>query len=143
MCKRHDSLDPSRQPVPAVRDKTTQRRRFDSPLARFVFRSRIEPHSWEISRSVFLRGLGVIYAIAFLSFWTQLDGLIGRNGILPAADFTRRVITYASQNEPSAFWLAQNFWPRGGEAEAEKRKRRPMSDGPTGFPQSLGRSRSG
>ncbi len=71
-----------------------------------MFRLRIEPHSWEISRSLLLRGLGVIYAIAFLSFWTQLDGLIGENGILPAADFTRRVVAYASRNDVSAHLLA-------------------------------------
>ncbi len=72
----------------------------------FMVRSRGEPQSWEISRSIFLRGLGAIYAIAFLSFWTQLDGLIGENGILPAADFTKRVIAYASQNDLSAHRLA-------------------------------------
>jgi hypothetical protein len=35
-------------------------------------------------RWVFLRSLGVIYLIAFVSLWAQIMGLIGRNGILPA-----------------------------------------------------------
>jgi len=38
-------------------------------------------------RWLFLRGLAVIYLIAFVSLWTQIDGLVGRNGILPADQF--------------------------------------------------------
>src|SRR5438552_3904190 len=36
---------------------------------------------------LFLRALGVIYLTAFISIGTQVKGLIGRNGILPAAIF--------------------------------------------------------
>jgi hypothetical protein len=35
-------------------------------------------------RSIFLRGLAVIYLIAFASILPQMDGLVGSNGILPA-----------------------------------------------------------
>ncbi len=35
------------------------------------------------SRSWFLRSLGIIFLIAFLSFWLQIDGLIGERGIMP------------------------------------------------------------
>jgi predicted DCC family thiol-disulfide oxidoreductase YuxK len=35
------------------------------------------------SRDLFLRALGAIYLIAFLSLWPQIDGLIGEQGILP------------------------------------------------------------
>jgi len=31
-----------------------------------------------------MRGLAAVYLIAFCSFWVQIDGLIGSNGILPA-----------------------------------------------------------
>ena len=31
-----------------------------------------------------MRGMAVIYLIAFGSFWVQVDGLIGSDGILPA-----------------------------------------------------------
>ncbi len=34
---------------------------------------------------MFLRLLAVVYFIAFVSLWTQIDGLIGTNGIMPAA----------------------------------------------------------
>ncbi len=43
--------------------------------------------SYHLSRWIFLRGLGVLYLIAFLSYAVQLRGLIGRDGILPAKDF--------------------------------------------------------
>ncbi len=36
---------------------------------------------------LFLRLLAVIHAIAFVSAWVQLDGLVGPQGVLPAADF--------------------------------------------------------
>ena len=42
--------------------------------------------SYIITRWVFLRMIGLIYLFAFASLWTQIDGLIGSNGILPAAD---------------------------------------------------------
>jgi hypothetical protein len=37
----------------------------------------------------FLRALGVVYAAAFLSLWIQLPGLIGSQGIAPAAELLR------------------------------------------------------
>ena len=36
------------------------------------------------SRDLFLRSLGAVYLIAFVSLWLQVDGLIGEGGILPA-----------------------------------------------------------
>ena len=44
-------------------------------------------------RSVFLRGLAVIYLIAFASLLPQLGGLIGSNGIAPARDFLQTART--------------------------------------------------
>jgi predicted DCC family thiol-disulfide oxidoreductase YuxK len=45
------------------------------------------PYSFIISRWVFLRLLGIIYFVAFFSFSTQILGLVGSNGILPADIF--------------------------------------------------------
>jgi hypothetical protein len=36
-------------------------------------------------RRAFLAGLALVYLVAFLSLWVQIDGLIGSQGILPAA----------------------------------------------------------
>ena len=43
--------------------------------------------SYAVTRSVFLRALGLVYLAAFLSLWVQLDGLIGSRGILPAGNY--------------------------------------------------------
>ncbi len=39
------------------------------------------------ARRWFLRALGAIYLIAFLSFWAQADGLVGARGVSPLPDF--------------------------------------------------------
>jgi len=41
------------------------------------------PQSHVLTREVFIRLLGVIYLIAFVSLWTQIEGLIGSHGIMP------------------------------------------------------------
>jgi predicted DCC family thiol-disulfide oxidoreductase YuxK/uncharacterized membrane protein YphA (DoxX/SURF4 family) len=46
----------------------------------------VQPPSYLWVRFVFLRGLALIYLIAFLSFWTQMDGLIGSRGVVPASE---------------------------------------------------------
>src|ERR1051325_10281164 len=42
-------------------------------------------------RSVFLRGLAIIYLIAFVSLLPQIKGLVGSHGILPAPEFLQTV----------------------------------------------------
>jgi predicted DCC family thiol-disulfide oxidoreductase YuxK len=49
---------------------------------------------------LFLRMLGLIYLAAFASLWTQIDGLIGSNGILPVARWTELV-----RREIDGYWL--------------------------------------
>lgn len=39
---------------------------------------------------LFLRLLALVHLIAFVSFWVQLDGLIGPRGLLPAGDYFAR-----------------------------------------------------
>jgi len=57
--------------------------------------------TYRISRYIFLRALGVIYLIAFLSLWSQIEGLIGENGILPVQPYLRAV---AEQLEGEKYW---------------------------------------
>ena len=45
------------------------------------------PDSYALVRTVFVRLLGVVYLIAFASFGVQMAGLVGSEGILPAAEF--------------------------------------------------------
>jgi len=56
-------------------------------FTRLLFGAHVERPDYFLIRWVFLRSLGLIYLIAFLSLWTQVDGLIGNNGILPANNF--------------------------------------------------------
>src|SRR5580704_10658764 len=56
-------------------------------------------HRWP--RWIFLRALGLINFSAFYSLLFQIKGLIGPNGILPAADYLQAV---------AATFHAQRFW---------------------------------
>ncbi len=60
------------------------------------------PHSYVLSCWLFLRLLGIVYFVAFLSFWLQLPGLIGSDGILPAGRFLEMVDTNFGSR---AYWL--------------------------------------
>lgn len=55
-----------------------------SLLTRLAWGRHVEPPSYLLVRSVFLRALGLIYLAAFVSLWVQVSGLVGYNGIQPA-----------------------------------------------------------
>src|SRR5580700_1049262 len=59
-------------------------------------------HLWP--RWIFLRALGLIYFSAFFSLLFQIKGLLGPNGLLPAADYLQ-AITSAVQGV-ARFWFA-------------------------------------
>ncbi len=56
------------------------------------------------TRSIFLRGLGLTYFVAFSSMAAQVDGLIGSHGILPAAQFFEQA-SLALGPRLKAYWL--------------------------------------
>jgi len=60
-------------------------------LTNILWGPSVEPSTFELSRRLFIRLLGLIYLIAFASLAVQVDGLIGKNGITPVADFLPRV----------------------------------------------------
>jgi predicted DCC family thiol-disulfide oxidoreductase YuxK len=62
-------------------------RGFFSRLTQLGWGRNPEPLSFLLSRWLFLRLLGLVYVIAFLSLWGQLAGLIGAHGILPVGNF--------------------------------------------------------
>jgi predicted DCC family thiol-disulfide oxidoreductase YuxK len=67
-----------------------------------------EPPSYVLTRWLFLRMLGVIYLIAFVSLWTQISGLVGSNGIIPVKDFLQVV---REQIGVERYWLLPTlFW---------------------------------
>ena len=55
-------------------------------IVKFFWGSNLLPDTYRISGWVFGRSLGFITLLAFLSFWSQADGLIGPDGIIPFQD---------------------------------------------------------
>jgi hypothetical protein len=62
------------------------------------------PRTHLLPRWIFLRCLGVIYFSAFYSLIFQIKGMIGPDGILPAADYLRDVASYYPGLQ--RFWFA-------------------------------------
>ena len=62
-------------------------RRFASAITRLLWGNDVRPPTYFVARRWFLRALGLIFLIAFVSLWVQIDGLIGSNGITPAREF--------------------------------------------------------
>ena len=60
-------------------------------ITRLLWGKHLAPSSYRLPRWLFLRLLGVIYLIAFLSLGSQILGLVGTNGILPAQNFLQLV----------------------------------------------------
>lgn len=108
-----------------------------SSVIRWLFDSRSGPADRFLSRWIFLRGLGLIYFSAFFSLVFQIRGLIGPQGILPAAEYLKSVAEQVGQARywyaPTVLWFSSgshmlaalcwagmvaaillflNFWPR-------------------------------
>jgi lipase maturation factor 1 len=62
-------------------------RTFFSRLTRWFWGRHVELPAYLLTRWIFLRALGLVYLVAFVSLWTQVNGLMGHNGILPADQF--------------------------------------------------------
>src|SRR5947209_19207489 len=65
--------------------------------------------TYVLSRWLFLRLLGVVYFVAFVSLALQITGLVGDHGILPVGEFLRQAhATYGSgayRLFPTLCWL--------------------------------------
>lgn len=83
-----------------------------SKLTVFLWGKEPGPHSHWGTRQLFLRALGLIYFIAIVSLWVQIDGLIGSNGILPIKNFLELINENLGEGQffqfPTLFWLNQN-----------------------------------
>src|SRR3984893_1173297 len=62
-------------------------RTFSSAVTRLLWGHDVRPPTYFAARRWFFRALGLIYLIAFLSFWVQVDGLVGVNGVEPISQF--------------------------------------------------------
>ena len=68
------------------------------------------PVTFAGSRWIFLRLLGVVYFIAFVSLAVQVTGLVGEHGLLPVGEFLaevhQRYGASAYYNWPTLVWLS-------------------------------------
>src|SRR6185503_7904461 len=71
-------------------------RSFFSFLTRILLGKHVEPPAHFFVRWWFLRGIGAVYLIAFLSIGSQIIGLVGGDGIMPA----KQVLLAYEQNIP-------------------------------------------
>jgi len=74
------------------------------PVSRVLNGPSEERQTFGIAQSLFTRGLGLIYFIAILSWWVQIDGLVGSNGIIPAANYIAAVKQHFATQDQAAFW---------------------------------------
>jgi len=85
-------------------------RSFFYQVTRFTFSRDVSPLSYVRIEWIFLRALAVIYFSAFASFGWQVSGLIGKDGILPAARYLDAVhATFGGRGYwymPTVFWIA-------------------------------------
>jgi len=79
-----------------------------SRVAQFLQGGNGTAPTYLLSRWVFLRAIGFIYLVAFLSLWVQIPGLYGTDGILPAQGFLERVAQNVGSDRfhllPTVFW---------------------------------------
>lgn len=80
----------------------------------FFWGAHLEPPQYVGIRNIFLKLLGAIYFIAFVSFWSQMEGLIGENGILPAKKFLESI---GNQGGFQKYWLVPTLgWLNSSDA---------------------------
>jgi predicted DCC family thiol-disulfide oxidoreductase YuxK len=65
---------------------TAMNRRFASAVTRLLWGNDVRPPKYSCARRWFLCGLGLIFLIAFVSLWVQIDGLVGSNGVTPVRE---------------------------------------------------------
>lgn len=89
-------------------------RRLFSFFTRLLWGGDVRRPTYAKSTWLFLRLLGAVYLIAFVSFALQLDGLIGQKGVLPAAEFFKAAGEFLGTR---AFWqLPTACWWANGDA---------------------------
>jgi predicted DCC family thiol-disulfide oxidoreductase YuxK len=64
-----------------------QHRSLGSTFTRLLWGKDVRPPTYFWARRWFLRALGTVYLIAFVSLWVQVDGLVGNNGMSPVNQF--------------------------------------------------------
>ncbi len=75
---------------------------------------RLDTDHHRIARSLFVKGMGLIYLLAIASWWSQIELLAGEDGLLPAARLLEWVGERADHSGQNPFWsLPGLFWFTG------------------------------
>jgi lipase maturation factor 1 len=83
-------------------------------MTRFLWGNDVRLPTYFTAWGLFLRSLGAIYLIAFVSLWLQVDGLIGEQGILPIGQHLQLA---RAQLGSSAFFLLPTLcWLNSSDA---------------------------
>ena len=78
-----------------------ENRKIFSAITRWVWGDNTQTPTWFLTRRVFIFLLGLVYLFAFGSLLTQIEGLVGQNGILPVEGFLK---------DAESYWGTQRFW---------------------------------
>ena len=73
----------------AAYSMVARHRSIASACTRFLWGEDVRRPTYFVARRGFLKTLGLIYLIAFISVWCQMDGLMGAHGIIPAGEMLR------------------------------------------------------
>jgi predicted DCC family thiol-disulfide oxidoreductase YuxK len=89
-----------------------RRRGLLSGVTKFLWGPALRAERYSLLSWIFLRLFGAIYVAAFVSLAVQVEGLIGRDGILPAADYLaavhQNVGNSAYRLVPTLFWMTSS-----------------------------------
>src|SRR5450755_2406066 len=97
----------------AVYGMIARHRRAASAATRVLWGKDVSAPRFDIASEIFLRVLGVVFFVAFVSLWVQIHGLIGSRGILPIGPFLTAV---AGAYGPERFWLLPTLcWIASGD----------------------------
>jgi lipase maturation factor 1 len=75
----------------------------------------VEPPTYRIANSLFLRAVGLCFFAAFVSLWVQVDGLVGSHGILPVGNLLEAARSQLSPGERVTL-LPTLCWWNGSDA---------------------------
>ncbi len=81
--------------------QVAENRKVFSGLTRWIWGGSMKAPTWFLTRRVFLFLLGLIYFLAFLSLWTQIEGLVGQEGIYPVKTYLK---------DAASHWGSERFW---------------------------------
>ncbi|MBA3272694.1 MAG: lipase maturation factor family protein [Chthoniobacterales bacterium] len=90
-------------------------RQLASTATRWLWGDDVRRPTYYHARRWFLRALGLVYLIAFISVWVQVDGLMGEHGLTPAGEMlslSREISTDGTARlwfqQPTLCWISSS-----------------------------------